>query len=51
MKSALAACVLAITLSGCVTGGPHSPEVAASDDRECQATALSPEPTNTSRVA
>jgi hypothetical protein len=22
-------------LSGCVTGGPHSPEVAAIDDKEC----------------
>jgi hypothetical protein len=42
MKSAFAACVLAITLSGCVTGGPHSPEVAAADDRECQSYGAKP---------
>jgi hypothetical protein len=36
----VALCTLPIC--GCVTGGPHSPEVAAIDDKECQSYGAKP---------
>ena len=42
LKISMTAALFALLLGGCVTGGPHSPEVAAADDRECQSYGAKP---------
>jgi hypothetical protein len=43
MKTAVfAVALLALPMCGCVTGGPHSPQVAAIDDTECQSYGAKP---------
>jgi hypothetical protein len=43
LKIALTAALFALPLGGCMaTHGPHSPEVAAVDDRECQSYGAKP---------